>query len=287
VLKVAGWEKARPWRFPSKLTMNGKLPVTQDYVDRVRSSKPIAYWRFERVLDSAVPNEIDGGLSLAVQGQPSLVGDRDNRSAEFTSDGDTYLTSEGKLPLQGKEYSVEAWIKPSHLHRGVVVNLACDDDHKSSRSRLELQGGIGESLSAKHHQLRFFHLNSSETQAKGASCWSSRAYTPRRWQHIVAVKSKSQMALYVDGKLSGANNESTLLPSDAVIVVGLHGSSLDRKFIGQIDELAIYDRALKEKEVSLHYRTVKRAHYTTPNQSSGDSESPKESTSTGGKRDSA
>jgi hypothetical protein len=85
-------------------------------------------------------------------------------------------------------------------------------------------------------------------------------YAVRRWQHIVAVKTKTEMKLYLDGKLISSARESQALPDDTTIKVGMFQQGKDRrKFIGQLDELAIYTRALSEDEIVRHYKALKQA----------------------------
>ena len=52
--------------------------------------------------------------------------------------------------------------------------------------------------------------------------------------------------------------DSSELPPGLRMVIGnLYPSRHMRRFIGQLDELAIYNRALSEAEVSNHYRLVR------------------------------
>jgi hypothetical protein len=71
------------------------------------------------------------------------------------------------------------------------------------------------------------------------------------------------MKLYVDGKVSASAKEGPELPYDVKIIVGHLNSGDPRQFVGQLDELAIYDRALAEREIVQHYKTVKRATETS------------------------
>jgi hypothetical protein len=279
VLKVAGWGQAAPASFVAKLSMSGPLAVTQEYVEQVKASKPVGYWRFETIDGQRVRNEIksETALLLALVDAPAdtaerrdaldassrsaLVGNKQNRAIEFRPDGNWYLRSKSRLPLDGPEYAIELWVKPSHLHLGSIVSLSCGDEHLGG-ARLELQGGIGDSYGQAHAgQLRYVHRTyKGKPRDYGVSCFSPHAYAVRRWQHFVAVKTKADMKLYLDGKLISTADEDQALPSDAMMKIGLFTNGDDRrKFIGQLDELAIYDRALSAKEIEEHYKAVKQA----------------------------
>src|SRR5690606_27442275 len=92
---------------------------------------------------------------------------------------------------------------------------------------------------------------------KGISCFSQDLYQVRRWQHVVTVKRGDQMQLYMDGKLSGVARDATTLASGLKLTVGrAEPSGSVFQFIGQLDELAVYPRALTTHEIKLHYECV-------------------------------
>lgn len=251
VLKVAGWNAAQPASFATKLSMSGPLPITPEYVEQVRASRPIAYWRFEEVADSMIASEVKSAGPLVAHGKILLVGDRNNQSAELRWDGDWYLKSKKKLPLANTEYSIEAWVKPSHVHSGTIAYLHYKADSYDSGARLELQGsGINRGA------VRYVQRTFKEKPDFGTSCFSTTPYAARRWQHVVAVKSGSQMKFYLDGKLCATGEEDAQLSHDVVAYVGVHRDRKRNKYIGQLDELAIYNRPLTESEILQHYQAV-------------------------------
>lgn len=256
ILKVTGWCKAKPSLFVSKLSMSGPLPVTQAYVDQIMSSQPIGYWRFESMANSMIRNELDAGPPLWIKDKSALVGSPENRSAELRSEGEWYLRTRRPLSLSESEYSVEAWVKPSHSHLGKIVRLTCDDEH-CSQFALELQGKASGPSSQRSQALRFAQRVSKPGRA--TSCFSSQSYAIRRWQHVVAVKTKSRMRLYLDGKYAGSVSDDNRLPVDPILVVGADTNRNKYKYIGQIDELAIYNRALTKEEIVGHYEAVNKA----------------------------
>jgi hypothetical protein len=259
-------------KFATKLSMAGRLPVSQDYVDAVLESRPIGYWRFESVNDTKVSNEIDGGPSLLVVGEVSLVGDETNRVAELSRPQTSgHFQTEGPISqLSGTtSYSVEMWIKPSHFHRGVLAGLVTDnDDPKIAQPEkhgfmLELQRGY-ESRIHPPGSLRFLHRNPPGIRL-GTSCYSNRLYGLRRWQHVVAVKQKSNMRLYVDGKVVATAEDKTSLAKDLRLVVGQTFSNQSvNPYIGQLDELAIYNRALAESEIQNRCEAIQLLRQAEP-----------------------
>jgi hypothetical protein len=154
-------------------------------------------------------------------------------------------------------YSVEMWIKPSHFHRGVLLGMTvANDDPRIEQPEkhgflLELERGY-ESRFHPPGSLRFLHRNPPGIW-KGTSCYSNRLYGLRRWQHVVAVKQKSAMRIYVDGKVVGTAADKTPLAKDLRLVVGqTFAKQSVFPYIGQLDELAVYNRALLESEIQKH-----------------------------------
>lgn len=271
VLKVAGiGQKAKPQNFAAKLSMAGALPVTKAYVDEVLASKPIGYWRFESNKDGFVTNEIPGGSDLKVVGKVRFAGSKENSSVEFQPKSGAYLISETFDDLASSDYAWEVWVKPSHLHRGEFLALIGGEENAATKpqsdhsSALELQGVRNESIRGKHPGLiRFVHYNPAKVY-RGTSCYSKQKYGIRRWQHIVAVKEGAEMRLYVDGELSGTARDKTFLDSGLRLMLGWNKFNPPNVFVGQLDEVALYNRALTEKEVFQHYHAVQDAMRAGP-----------------------
>ena len=66
------------------------------------------------------------------------------------------------------------------------------------------------------------------------------------------------MRLYVNGELVAEGEDASELPSGLRLLVGrLYPSQGVRPFIGQLDELALYNRALSAEEIATHYQLVR------------------------------
>jgi hypothetical protein len=267
VLKVSHWAKAAPSMFATKLTMAGQLPVSAEYCEAVLKSRPYGYWRFESGKNRIVASEVPGAPELNVVGDLRLSGLSGNRVAEFCPGSDCYLVSREHLDsLARSDYSAEVWVKPSHVHGGAIVGL-CATDPASTR---EMNALLVELLSSGSQQVRsnfsldhpcsvrFLHRDPPARSVRaGTSCFSRRPYSVRRWQHIVALKRGSQMELYIDGKLAATGIDKSSLATGLHLVVGRQesiGSTF--QFIGQLDELALYPRALDKAEIESHYKAI-------------------------------
>jgi len=199
------------------------------------------------------------------------VEERGNTSVEFGTGLEAdrlralLIADEPYKALDTDAYTIELWAKPSHYHLGTMFSLATSPGNKEEPEGmhgvlLEL-GGMRLLYSGIEHpgRIRFLHRNppSSET-ALGTSCFSNEPYALRKWQHFVAVKDQSEMRLYVDAKLIASTKDTTRLTGDFDLVVGQIDRNRDlRPFVGQLDELAFYNRALKSEEIEQHYRLVR------------------------------
>jgi hypothetical protein len=265
-LKIAAWGEADETRFATRLPMAWPLPVTQTYVDAVLQSKPWAYWRLESVLGSKVKSEVASGCDLDVVGNFRLAGSPENHFAEFgRPDTNSLLVSSRPLDeLANTNYSVEVWVKASHLHCGSIMSLiGCTADQQEAHALyLELQGARGRVGSPFTNdypgRIRFLHRTPPSRNAKtGSSCFSEQPYRVRRWHHVVAVKDAVEMKLFVDGELVSRVPEATLLPTQLTLAIGQHTVGIRTlPFFGQLDELAIYTHALSGEEISGHYQSI-------------------------------
>jgi hypothetical protein len=72
------------------------------------------------------------------------------------------------------------------------------------------------------------------------------------------VKDGPQMSLYVDGQRVATGEDTSQLPAGLRVIVGqLDENRLARPFAGQLDELAVYPRALSAGELSRRYELIR------------------------------
>jgi hypothetical protein len=156
------------------------------------------------------------------------------------------------------------WVKPSHFQWGTLAALLerdYDDQGEIDRHAMivELQGanappeGIAKSV-------RFLHRSPPSEERGGTSCFSSAFYRAQAWQHVAAVKRGDQLNLYLNGELVASAVDATHLPKGLHLIVGqLFSFGTVRPFVGHIDELAIYARALTVDEIREHIATMRSA----------------------------
>jgi hypothetical protein len=258
---VTQWHAAEESRFATRLSMAGPLPISQAYVDSVMKSQPLGYWRFENAKDGVVANEVGELAGLAISGKVYFTTDENNRAVELGRpgfEGAMYCRNELNLP-QPSDYSVEAWIKPSHFHNGAILSMTVGKNDGKASAGFYLQATAATSrFPFEQSRVRFLHRDPPGGDSNtGTNCFSEAPYRLRRWQHVAAVKQESVMRLYVDGSLVDTKRDASSLAPHLRIIVGQLGEAAGvHRFIGQMDELAIYSRALTSEEIENRCKLV-------------------------------
>ena len=260
-------EEADKRKFTPQVAMsNDFLSVGPDYVRTIVDAAPAAYWRFEEVESGKIPNEMGPRFAGRIKGEVGWEGPQGNRVISMGLNGKqgSVLSDDSwDETLQG-DFSIELWMKPSHHHLGSMVGFVGNFDPELRRNRhgvlLEACGPV---INAFHwlepKRIRFLHRSElTANPSDGVHCFSADAYEARRWQHVVATKQGDQLRLYVDGVLSASQVDDQPTPRGLHLVIGqLYTETLERFFIGQLDEIAVYDRALPESEVKAHHELLR------------------------------
>jgi hypothetical protein len=261
--------EARPERFLSPTTLAiPTLELAPSYRDTVLAARPWGYWRFESMEDGAVPNEVGGRPSLRATGPVRLAGaGAGNRSVTFgPGAAEQYLAMDGLwAPPSDPGHAVELWFAPERIGRAALAGLFVPRggsryDHVfllelTSRNRQESRADA----LFQRASIRFLHR--WPPGLSGGDNLFSDYYVPYRWHHAVAQMRGDRMELYVDGvalpTLSVGPDRGTeacqFLVGRLKPLQGPSGTLQSRNFVGQIDEIALYDHPLSAEEVRRHH----------------------------------
>jgi hypothetical protein len=258
-------------RFTPQVSMNSDfLSVTPEYVRKVVADHPVAYWRFEQSPGGVIRNEMGPPYQGHVKGEVAFAGPEGNRAVELGMNNrqGSILCDEPWDQVLAGDFTIELWMKPSHYHLGSMVGFVGDFDPVVHRNKhgvlLEACGPSNPRDWLRLNQLRFLHRSQLTADPHdGVSCFSGREYEPRRWQHVVAVREGHVLKLFVDGRLAQSATDDTPTPSGLHLVIGqLYTETVERFFIGQLDEVAIYGRALSPEEISRHHALLRQGDST-------------------------
>jgi hypothetical protein len=258
------------YRFPSLVSMQSDLLlVGADYVNEIKRAAPIAYWRFEQASlrsdgsAEILPNEMGERFHGRIRGKVRWVGPEGNQAIEFgvTPEPGSMVVDESWDDLLDGDFSLETWMKPSHYHLGSVLGFIGEFDWADHRNKhgvlVEVNGTSQPSNIHQPERIRFLH-RPTLGMGGGVQCFSKRSYQTRRWQHVVAVRNGDELRLYLDGELVASDKDPDRMPAGLQLVLGqLYSETVERFFVGHVDEVAIYDRALDAEEIGQHYRLLR------------------------------
>ncbi len=285
-VKVDRGQSRESWFVTPAAVAESQLVISKPYVKAVEKSHPLGYWRFERSIDGVFRNEISDRLHCRMVGNAvAWRPGSDNGVVEFgTAAGPGYLISDDALDGDLKEsYSVEMWIKPLYYHHGTLFALIDWTPSQSPlgthRMALEVCGPVSgfttpyRPTDAIPGRIRFIHECRKQFDAE---CASSEPYAVRRWQHVVASKDQSHLKLYVDGQLVKTEEASGVLAPGLRVLMGqllpinpeVKDEVTSRLFGGEMDEVALYDRALNETEVREHFQLAEPSANSARNDAS-------------------
>jgi hypothetical protein len=253
-----------------RLIRGGDIRATPKYLATVEASSPIACYHFEALENNEFRNAMQDKFHLHAVGSVRVEGLPGNRYVSFYV-GDTdarYLATEEPITddLQG-DYSIEFWMNPSHHHTATVASFLKPDleeiaDGQTPRTYsthgllIELGGYSGDFATMRPQKLRFLHRN-PPGETGGIQLFSNHVHAVREWQHVACVKSARSMQVFLNGRLIGEQQQPAQLAGGLIALVGqISDGRMERMYFGELDELAIYDRALSQDEIKAHYEAM-------------------------------
>jgi hypothetical protein len=263
-------ESPDPARFPSPLEPDLSLPVAAGYPALVRAAGPWGYWRFEVTDGGRIPNEIPGRPALKVNGPIDVAG---GRAGFRLSTGDQVLISEGTWsPPRDPGFAIEFWVLSNEVNNEAMASLIPDTppgkvvlhhalvELRRPQSLWRDHTDVGPEWVAPAGTLRFVYRDPPLDKGP-ASLLTDRVCVPYRWHHVVAQKTGDRLEVYLDGRLA-ASGEPPVPPAgpppDCRLVLGQLKTVSQkewhqtRKFVGLMDEVAVYERPLSRDEIRTH-----------------------------------
>ena len=230
------------------------LPV-DNYAAQVAYSGAGAYWQMNEKAGTTAVDYI-GGNNCNIVGPlsnnvvsvrpPAQAGySATNTCFVFSGNSADYLVTPAALPFTNTSITMAAWVMP---YTGL---LAVSSDVNFVNN----VGGIGLNSAGVDGKVRAHPLWGSDT---------GLFFTFDTWNYIVVVWTPSGQTFYLDnGDGSGLQAKTvggTVDPNtwkNVPFYIGRQGSRTDRGWPGQIDELALFDRALTPAEVTnLHLNAI-------------------------------
>jgi hypothetical protein len=243
---------------------------TAPFPVQVLADSPIAYYRLDETSGTTAYDYAGANNATyfnATLGKPGYTSGNpvqsdptetapefgDNPPNDYAGDVPSYLNF-GTTNGGNAEFSVEAWFQEDlYVSGNCIVALG----YGNGGEQFDLDTGNGSAGG-----LRFLVRN-----AAGTSISAGSTYTPKTtalWHHAVGVcdEAGGHIYLYMDGALMASNSitaGSGLLSSTMPLSIGARESAnnnpinYDYQFYGDIDDVAIYNKALTAAQVQAHY----------------------------------
>ena len=266
------------------------------YVLAVMDAAPVAYWRFEDDAGRTVANEIGHGgdalkmvgpARLTEQGAIGKAGRLDNRRRPYAY----FETDEPIEAMAGlDEYTIELWYYTNERYEmerenstASIFNLYDpyqDDDQESATEAWMLSIELGNDFWVdkpddfilerppgwREFAIRGFPMKDLGTGER-REVYTAQHYPIGRWQHLVFVKKKDSVTLYLDGTPAETELYTPPIINPASVRLGRsvldviqefdpdnpYSKGLYRALRGRLDEVALYDKALSAEEIAKHH----------------------------------
>ncbi len=214
------------------------------YPEVVTSDGPIAYWRFETGDLGQSETGLDYHLTT-VDGPTQNPSGAVGGSLQLT--GGPYLEKSlgagDPLIFKGTlAFTIEAWVKKSAATAGTRMTLV---------SHYTLSG-VAEGWRTSMSDVFFLDRAQNNDNIIHGIQTASFDVTP--WHHVVAVYDGAQQHLYVDGDSKAVAGDVNPI-SSSVHSLQIGGPIADcAAWVGEIDEVAIYTKALPQDRINTHFR---------------------------------
>lgn len=251
------------------------LHVGATYPEVITQSTPAGYWRFEETgPEGQIKDEMGRDPMLLRQGArlAGISGARYLLTHPTTAVGFAELTN----PLSGLNgphgCSVELWYYSESNRHGTIATLELAGSpprtevlpkvhHAPGLLVIERMGLEGSKLGHVHPDFAVRYLfRSPPGYIGGINSYSRESHLLNRWVHLVVVRDQERMQLFVDGLLSEELHVDLPIDDNSYhfILGRLHTQDGGdaRQWIGGIDEVSLYRRALSAAEVARHYQAA-------------------------------
>lgn len=247
------------------------------YSAAVLASSPAAYWRFEAADASRQVADETGAYPLQLMERARLSGKGPQRYL-VVNDSDAIGFAAPAAGIAGidtaRGVTVECLIFSSAENYGTAVAFEIAGPgpfppgtppsihHAPQTFALERMARMGERIGHVHPDFALRAMfRSPAGYTGGTNLYSRESHLLHRWIHVATVHDGSRITLYVDGNPSDSATTSLAFHNASLrpIIGRLQPDPRDelRQWIGGIDEVAIYGRALTESEIRGHAEALK------------------------------
>lgn len=231
------------------------------YEADILSDKPIAYYRFEEPSGTSVATNLGstggngayytgneaspgaGGTPSSASGDPGprpplFAGfDASNHAATFNG-ASRWVDTKNQFLQNLAAFTLEYWVAPTN--------------------RSSFPGRVG--IVGQNDAVEYGFIDPNTIQIwtpAGGSLNTAYSFADGQWHHIATIADGTSLKTYYDGALVGTSGNTTTDYGASAYNVHIGGGGVfdpaDNWFLGKIDEVAIFDRAIPAVRVAQHY----------------------------------
>jgi len=208
----------------------------------------VAYWSLDAsTITGTTVKDVVGGNDGTITGNPTAVAGKINGALEFDGASSVDVTGTDALNFNGKEeLSAAAWVKAASDSPVKGVVAGCCGSIVAQRDAVSC--ALGYDGRNAGQEIEFIVCPNWQ----GDAGFGAPKLTPGEWHYVTAVVARDKMQVYLDGELVKEGPYTGPIKSDGPETDIAHAT--DGGFIGTIDEVAIYNKALTSDQVKQNFQ---------------------------------
>ncbi|PST83570.1 hypothetical protein C7T94_13585 [Pedobacter yulinensis] len=244
-----------PGRYKVKLvTSNAARSSTiekENYVLVVPAAGLTAFYPFNGSIDDAGPSKL---VSTAVGTVTFAGADRiaaAGRAATFGTSGGFTVADNDAMNFGTGDYSVSCWVRTTTTTSGMIWQESGGKGSGDNQTWLRLLGTATNLTSFATEDAAGGSTINLTTAANGDAAKTNDG----AWHHIVCTRAGTLTAIYIDGvKIreisSGTGVKNTSNAGNFKVGMQEGTGGFSRQYVGQIDDIIIYKKALSQAEIN-------------------------------------
>lgn len=203
----------------------------------------VAYWDFDEPSGTRAVDRAGGTNHGTLQGTPQarrVDGPFGSRALDFTAPLQEVTGPDAGLPTGAAPGSISLWFRPAPGATNKVLFVYGSGSVTGQARGLWLRDAGTVSF--------FFRNNPPDLHAPIPG-----GVVANRWHHLVGTYDGAIARIYYDGKLAGEIATKINTVPDGTFRIGANTNEHSRDFIGQVDDVAVYNRVLTADEIGRHY----------------------------------
>ncbi|MEU7552648.1 LamG-like jellyroll fold domain-containing protein [Streptomyces sp. NPDC044571] len=229
----------------------------QAYPNQVRADGANLYWRYDDTVSPYVADSSVSGNTSGIQvNTPALrqtPGAVSGAGTAMGFNGTSQQVYSDRRQTVSSAYTIETWFKTNTTRGGKLIGFGNNTTRNS--------GSYDKQIYMTNTGRLVFGVYNGSTRTVSTGLFDT--YNDNKWHHVVGTQGPAGMALYVDGQSKGTLNVTDFQQYAGYWHVG--GDNLagwptrptSNFFAGQIDETAVYPKALTAAQVKNHFDLAK------------------------------